>query len=72
MGWPIAPGVAAAGHCSASGFWHPGKADGCLKCSTPPRIFTVTREDVDRCPRSSLAPSHYRLDGSCECFRQTA
>lgn len=30
--WPSAPGVPAAGHVTASGFWHPGKIDGCPKC----------------------------------------
>lgn len=26
------PGVPAAGHVTAQGFWHPGRTDGCVKC----------------------------------------
>lgn len=26
------PGVPAAGHVTSSGFWHPGRIDGCAKC----------------------------------------
>lgn len=31
--WPVMPGVPAAGHVTASGWWHPGPGGaGCLKC----------------------------------------
>ncbi len=30
--WPYVPGVPAAGHVTASGFWHPGRVEGCVKC----------------------------------------
>lgn len=66
MSRPMVPGVPAAGHLTDGGFWHPGRAEGCVKCE-PPRTFTVTRQDVDRCPRRSLLPSHYRNDGTCLC-----
>lgn len=32
--YPVYPGVPAAGHV-AGGFWHPGQADGCVKCEPP-------------------------------------
>lgn len=28
---------------------------------------TITLNDIKRCPKSSLSPSHYRGDGSCRC-----
>lgn len=30
--WPVMPGVPAAGHVTAGGFWHPGPVEGCAKC----------------------------------------
>jgi hypothetical protein len=30
--YPFLPGVPAAGHVTGGGWWHPGKADGCVKC----------------------------------------
>ena len=33
--WPVQPGVPAAGHVTARGYWHPGKIDGCRKCYVP-------------------------------------
>lgn len=32
MKYPHTPGVPAAGHITAGGWWHPGRADGCAKC----------------------------------------
>lgn len=60
------PGVPSMGHVTVGGFWHPGKAEGCVKCESP-RTFSIRRSDVQRCPRKSLAPSHYRDDGTCLC-----
>lgn len=31
------------------------------------RAFTISTADVERCPIGSLAPSHYRDDGTCRC-----
>jgi hypothetical protein len=31
-------------------------------------IRIVSTADIDRCPRHSLLPSHYRDDGSCQCL----
>jgi DNA-binding CsgD family transcriptional regulator len=31
------------------------------------RSFVVTRADIDRCPRKSLAADHYNEDGTCAC-----
>jgi len=33
----------------------------------PPTAFTVTMAQIDACPLKSLAPAHYRADGSCGC-----
>jgi hypothetical protein len=33
--WQYVPGVPAAGHITGSGYWHPGKIDGCAKCPAP-------------------------------------
>lgn len=30
-GWPVIPGVAAAGHVAANGAWHPGADQSCLR-----------------------------------------
>lgn len=30
--YPLMPGVPAAGHVTAGGAWHPGRAEGCVKC----------------------------------------
>lgn len=66
-GFDMMPGVPAMGHV-ARGYWHPGKADGCPKCeAAKPRTFVVRKSDIDRCPRHSLSPHHYRNDGSCKC-----
>lgn len=35
--WPYMPGVPAAGHITAGGYWHPGGIDNCTKCADPPR-----------------------------------
>lgn len=35
--------------------------------SDGPRIFTIKRSDVSRCPKGSLLPQHYNDDGSCRC-----
>lgn len=44
--WPAVPGVPAAGHLTSSGFWHPGRIDGCPKCPRPaPRKPTAKEED---------------------------
>jgi hypothetical protein len=29
------PGVPAAGHVTARGYWHPGRPEGCVKCEVP-------------------------------------
>jgi hypothetical protein len=31
-GWPVMPGVPAAGHCTAGGHWHPGAIENCHRC----------------------------------------
>jgi hypothetical protein len=31
--WPVTPGVPAAGHVTASGFWHPGNGATCPRCT---------------------------------------
>jgi hypothetical protein len=33
--WQYVPGVNAGGHVTGGGFWHPGRIDGCVKCSPP-------------------------------------
>lgn len=33
------------------------------------RAFTVKLSDIQRCPKHSMLPAHYRDDGSCLCFR---
>jgi len=67
MTYDFIPGVPAAGHVSR-GYWHPGRAEGCVKCEpAKPRIFTINKSDVDRCPRRSLSPYHYNEDGTCKC-----
>ena len=34
-------------------------------------IRTVYSSDVERCPKHSLAATHYRDDGSCRCDERT-
>ena len=31
------------------------------------KAFTIKISDVQRCPKQSLLPGHYRVDGSCKC-----
>lgn len=31
--FPVMPGVPAAGHVTGGGAWHPGRAEGCGKCT---------------------------------------
>ena len=31
--WPYVPGVPAAGHVTARGYWHPGNGATCPKCN---------------------------------------
>lgn len=40
---PLMPGVPAMGHISKGGFWHPGAADGCVKCTPPKPLPPVPR-----------------------------
>lgn len=61
------PGVPAAGHVTAGGAWHPGRAEGCVKCPAPPKTFVIKRSDIARCPKRSLSAAHYHEDGSCKC-----
>lgn len=42
------PGVPAAGHLSDRGFWHPGRARGCVKCVDPARCERA--ETTRDCP----------------------
>ncbi len=35
--FPVVPGVPAAGHVTGGGAWHPGRAEGCVKCAPRPR-----------------------------------
>jgi len=28
--------------------------------------FTIRKSDIDRCPITSLSPSHYNVDGTCK------
>jgi hypothetical protein len=70
--WPVIPGVRAAGHVSSGGFWHSGGVEDCVKCweARAPegvRAIIIRSSDVEKCPRRSLAPAHYREDGSCRC-----
>jgi hypothetical protein len=56
--YPVQPGVPAAGHVSARGFWHPGRVDGCVKCDTRASIT---------CPVCSMTSYHPRdiAEGYC-------
>lgn len=36
--YPLQPGVPAAGHVTAGGFWHPGAIDTCTKCEVRPTL----------------------------------
>ena len=65
--YPVVPGVPAAGHLTAGGNWHPGRAEGCVKCPAPPQTRTLQRSDIQRCPKRSFSPRHYNNDGSCKC-----
>jgi hypothetical protein len=38
--WEAIPGVPAAGHVTAGGWWHPGRSDGCPKCE-PRKVPTA-------------------------------
>lgn len=38
--YPLIPGVPAAGHVAANGFWHPGRPKGCPKCLPPQKPRT--------------------------------
>jgi hypothetical protein len=29
--------------------------------------FTISRSDIERCPKKSLKVRHYRADGTCYC-----
>jgi predicted Zn-dependent protease len=40
--YPVVPGAPAAGHI-AGGFWHPGQADGCVKCTPYTGMAPVAR-----------------------------
>lgn len=63
--WPVMPGVPAAGHVTASGFWHPGRADGCVKCPAPAPSITCPV-----CRRTSHNPNDVREGycGACHDF----
>ncbi len=40
--WPYMPGVPAAGHVTAAGWWHPGRSENCSRCAEPqPPILTT-------------------------------
>lgn len=43
------PGVPAAGHISR-GYWHPGRIDGCLKCTPTAGFYTM-------CERNTATPT---------------
>jgi len=40
--WPYMPGVPAAGHVTARGFWHPGRPENCRKCPPPTQRRSLT------------------------------
>lgn len=69
--WPYMPGVPAAGHVTAKGFWHSGAADGCPKCE-PPRVIAHDRTHTDPCQRGttgcSINHTAERTSGSCETW----
>lgn len=46
--WPVYPGVPAAGHVTAKGFWHPGRVEGCVKCQPDEPKPNPRRERNDR------------------------
>lgn len=62
-GWPVVPGVPAAGHVARNGYWHPGRAHGCHRppCpqATPPprrsRIPSPVTTDPPEAPMPSQA-----------------
>jgi hypothetical protein len=55
--WPYVPGVAAGGHVTSGGAWHPGQINGCVKCPTPP---SRGRPPAPRRPRLT---THALTDG---------
>lgn len=36
------------------------------------KVMTIRLSDVAKCPKGSLAPVHYRSDGSCKCSEREA
>ena len=45
---PWIPGAPAAGHISATGYWHPGAIDGCPKCPLHPARAGKARVRIGR------------------------
>lgn len=74
--WSTVPGVPAAGHVTASGFWHSGAASTCQKCSTPlapPRHAARVawdRPETDPCERGTVGCSvlHGNADTACDTW----
>lgn len=46
--WPYMPGVPAAGHVTARGWWHPGRIEGCAKCPPPDPVCAECGKPVHR------------------------
>lgn len=51
MSRPFMPGVPAAGHLDARGYWHPGSMSGCSKCAPANRPVPQSRVPTGRRPQ---------------------
>jgi hypothetical protein len=50
--------------------WHGARSEAdkhAAKEHARPASFSISKADLDRCPKGSLAARHYRLDGRCLC-----
>jgi hypothetical protein len=52
--YPLVPGVPAAGHVTGGGYWHPGRAEGCVKCPSPTPLLSLVP------PRDPGGSAQYR------------
>ena len=67
--WLVQPGVPAAGHVTARGWWHPGGIAGCVKCPPVPgepdrHGNRVAIEGLTRCPCGS---KYWENDACVDC-----
>jgi hypothetical protein len=61
--WPAIPGVPGAGHITArGGYWHPGRAEGCVKCQ-PPTRREVQVPAPGRNVHNGQSPREFEADG---------